>query len=149
MTLGGRRSPRPGRTSLENPSPFPSPLPARTSPVSFSRRPWMSSFSFCSFIRHSALCTSRLRSLSGPGEWRLASNSNTLSSFRLLEQVDSHRTRASILQVCNTSHVAGGPLPPGGASHKATVTRAKQEGCGVGWPHPRGTAFGCGLIKRI
>lgn len=59
-------------------------LPPHTSPVSFSRRPRMSSLSFCSLIRHSALWTSRLRSLSGPGEWRLASSNNTRNSFRLL-----------------------------------------------------------------
>lgn len=71
--------------SLVSPIPRPPPSP-HTSPVSFSRRPRMSSLSFCSLIRHSALWTSRLRSLSGPGEWRLASSSNTRSSFRLLSR---------------------------------------------------------------
>lgn len=55
-----------------------------TSSSSFSRRVLMSSCSFCSFILHSALCTSLLRSRSTPGEWRGDSSSSTRSSFRLL-----------------------------------------------------------------
>ena len=55
-----------------------------TSRRSFSRSVPMSSWSFCSFTFHSALCRSRFRSFSMSREWRCDSRSSTLSSFRLL-----------------------------------------------------------------
>lgn len=76
----------PYSTAQSPPTPWPRRGPeALTSTTSFSLSPLMSSLSFCSFSLHSALCTSRLRSRSGPGECRFASSSSALSSFRLLE----------------------------------------------------------------
>lgn len=84
------KSSRNSTEPLQNPQPKPGGVvfDALTSTTSFSRSPLMSSLSFCSFSRHSALCTSRLRSRSGPGECRFASSKSALSSFRLLEEAE-------------------------------------------------------------